>query len=87
MWIAEPAGWGSYCRRFKGGADAVRWHFRPMSKERIGAYAMNAKKLVESKRELVAEIVNGMVLGADYESVSVGRDLKEVGSDLLHIGR
>ena len=74
-----------FIRRFKGGADAVRWHFRHVSKEMIWAYAkdaLNAQQLVESKKELAAEIVNGIVFGTDYASTAVGRDLKEVGSTL-----
>lgn len=74
-----------FIRRFQGGADAVRWHFRHVSKEMVWAYAkdaMNAKQLVAAKKELAGEIVNSVVFGSGYASGHVGRDLKAVSSTL-----
>lgn len=77
-----------FLRRFKGKADAVRWHFRHVSKEMIWSYAkdaMNAKQLAESKKELAAEIVNGIVFGNDYASVAVAKELREA-REMLRLG-
>lgn len=77
-----------FLRRFQGGADAVRWHFRHVSKEMIWAYAkdaLGAKELVESKRELAEEIVRGVVLGNGYASASIAHELK-VTHQTLKIG-
>lgn len=70
-----------YIRRYKGTADAVRWNFRHISKDMILNYtrqAMNAKQLVESKKEFAKEIANSIVSDNQYTSIGVGNDLKKI---------
>lgn len=55
-----------YIRRFKGPIDALRWHFRHMTREMIESYirdAVNARYLAEAKaaetEEIFASIIHG----------------------------
>jgi integrase len=55
-----------YLRRFKGNLDALRRHFRHISRHMIWAYAKNssnAKYLAKEEKRLAMEIVDGIVHG------------------------
>lgn len=55
-----------YVRRFRGPIDALRWHFRHISREMIEAYikdALNARYLAEAEAELMEEILSSIIHG------------------------
>lgn len=69
-----------WVRRFKGNMDALRRHFRHISRDMLWAYvheAANAHYLVNEKRRLAREIAESLVFGEDYKSRWVGRKQRE----------
>lgn len=70
-----------YVRRYKGTADAVRWHFRHISKDMILHYtsqALNAKQLASSKKELANDIANQILNNGDYKALSIENRLSDI---------
>lgn len=70
-----------YVRRYKGTADAVRWHFRHISKDMILHYtsqALNAKQLAASKKELANDIANQILNNGDYKALSIENRLSDI---------
>lgn len=68
-----------YLRRFKGSVDALRRHFRHVSRNMIWAYtqdAANAAYLAKEEAALAREIAEGIVLGEGYRSRHVAQDVR-----------
>lgn len=64
-----------YLRRFKGNLDALRRHFRHVSRDALWAYvrdAGGARYLAKAKRALAIEISKSIVFGDEYKSRGVG---------------
>jgi hypothetical protein len=75
-----------FLRRHCGNLDALRRHFRHVSREMIWAYAkdaLGARHLAEEKKDLAAEIANAVVFDGGYRSTGVARHLREVKESLL----
>lgn len=70
-----------YVRRYKGTADAVRWHFRHISKDMILHYtsqALNAKQLASSKKDLANDIANQILNNGDYKAISIENRISDI---------
>ncbi|QCG98115.1 site-specific integrase [Azospirillum sp. TSA2s] len=70
-----------YVRRFKGSLDALRRHFRHVSREMIFAYmgdAGNADYMIKDEQDLAREIAHSLITGdGKYASRQVGqREMK-----------
>jgi len=77
-----------FLRRHQGNLDAVRRHFRHVSRDMVWAYAkdaLNASYLVHEKQGLAQEIAKSVVFGEGHMSVGIGQDLKAV-CDTLRLG-
>lgn len=68
-----------YLRRFRGNVDALRRHFRHVSRNMIWAYARdaaNAQHLAREEKRLALDIVEGIVHGKGYSSRHVAQDIR-----------
>ncbi|PUE60296.1 hypothetical protein B9Z44_12375 [Limnohabitans curvus] len=77
-----------FLRRHQGNLDAVRRHFRHVSRDMVWAYAkdaLNASYLTLEKQGLAQDIAKSVVFGEGHVSVGVAQDLKAV-CDTLRLG-
>lgn len=79
-----------YLRRYQGNLDAIRRHFRHVSRDMVWAYVkdgLNADYLTREKKSLASEIARSVVFDQGYASTSVGKELKEIRTTLTFQGK
>lgn len=67
-----------YLRRYQGGLDAIRRHFRHVSRDMVWAYAkdaLNAEYLAKEKKVLAGEIAKSVVFSSGYTSTQAASEL------------